>query len=145
MIESLLPDEVLALTLWGEARGESISGQVAIANVIINRFYKNMKKYKTIKDVCLEPFQFSCWNKDDPNYSKLMELADGIISHKINDASLKQCIAVSRCIIRDEFLDNTKKAVNYMTTSLFNSPNKPSWARNAKNIIIIGNHTFFTA
>ena len=59
------PDDVLgALTVLGEARGESFLGQCAIAHVILNR----MKRHAaSVADTVLAPWQFSCWNHADPN------------------------------------------------------------------------------
>lgn len=72
--------DILARTIYGEARGESISGQEAIASVILNRvaFAKRRGRYwwgNTIAGVCLAPWQFSCWNENDPN-RKIIERAD---------------------------------------------------------------------
>ena len=52
---------ILARTLCGEARGETLEGQTAIANVVLNRL-KNKKRYgDNIHHIVLRPFQFSCW------------------------------------------------------------------------------------
>ncbi len=67
---------ILAKTLYGEARGEGLSGLEAVANTIINRV--NTAKAKggrfwwgnDIISVCQKPYQFSCWNKKDPNRKK---------------------------------------------------------------------------
>lgn len=144
ILDQLLPDEVLALTIYGEARGESIEGQVAIANIIMNRFLSNTFKYKNnVGNVCLEKFQFSCWNDNDPNRAKLLSLANSLVIGDIKDTILRQCLAVARNIVGNHFVDNISGNKNYMTNNLFNSNKKPSWAINAKNIKVIGNHTFF--
>lgn len=65
----------LAQTLWGEARGEDDEGMKAVCCTIINRF--NSGKWfagKTIEDTCKMPYQYSCWNKSDPNRPKLLRL-----------------------------------------------------------------------
>lgn len=139
----LLPDEILALTLWGEGRGEPVEGQIAIANVINNRFSAMPTKYKNIGQVCLEPRQFSCWNSNDLNYPKLLEQAKRFIDNKISDRYLMQCLYIARGIINRSFLDNTNGAMNYVTKNLFNSPNRPIWAKNAIDIKEVGNHVFF--
>lgn len=144
MLETLdlLPDEILALTIYGEARGESIEGQIAVGNVIINRWRANPEKYKTVKDVCLEKLQFSCWNENDPNYPKLIELAD-LLSKNIIPDRIKQQLYIARGVMGMNFNDNTKGAKNYMTTKLFNSDKRPKWANVRTGEIVIGNHTFF--
>lgn len=142
-MENLLPDEVLALTIYGEARGESIEGQIAVANVVMNRWRGNLGKYKTVKEVCLEPYQFSCWNKNDPNHDKLLALAKEMEFDKPTNPALKQCLYIARGVMGYNFLDNTKGAKNYMTTELLNSEGSPKWAEVRKNEKVIGNHTFF--
>ena len=62
--------EVLARTLYGEARGEGLPGIEAVACVILNRvaFAKARGRYwwgNTVSQVCLKPGQFSCWNAGD--------------------------------------------------------------------------------
>ena len=70
--------DVLARTVWGEARGEGQAGMVAVANVVMNRvnFARaqlggNYWWGNTIMRVCQKPLQFSCWNQADPNLSQL--------------------------------------------------------------------------
>ncbi len=142
LIESLLPDEILALTIYGEARGETIEGQIAVANVIMNRWKGNSGKYKSVKEVCLEKNQFSCWNKDDPNRSKLEDLGDKLDKGQIPN-EIKQELYIARGVLGYNFYDNTKGSLYYMTTNLLNSDNRPKWANNRSNEIKIGNHTFF--
>lgn len=147
LTKGLLPDEVLALTLYGEARGESVDGQVAVANVIINRLRVQPGRYKSVIDVCLQDRQFSCWNDADPNYPKLIELALQISAGRIpSERAFIQCQYIARGVLNRIFADSTKGSLNYMTTDLFHSEKKPSWANDPKTKPLeIGNHTFFTA
>ena len=66
--------DILARTLWGEARGESLAGQIAVAWTIRNRVNDgNAKSWwgEGYVGVCQKPYQFSCWNKNDPNFAYL--------------------------------------------------------------------------
>lgn len=139
--------EILGLTIIGEARGEPIEGQVAVGSVIRNRLHNNPTKYKSYHDVCLEPKQFSCWNEDDPNRVILIEYAEYLINGDgvMTDPYLKQCMFVALGIRDWNIVDNTKGALNYMTTKLFESDKKPSWAKNARNIREFGRQIFFNA
>lgn len=65
------PVDVLARTIWAEDRGGGRTGMEAVAHVILNRVRLGGWWGNTIIEVCLHPWQFSCWNADDPNYSKL--------------------------------------------------------------------------
>ena len=63
-----LPDRVvLALTIWGESRGECVEGQIAVACVVRNRLKRAISTAPRWRDICLAPEQFSCFNEDDPN------------------------------------------------------------------------------
>ena len=66
--------EYMARTIWGEARGEDEQGKIAVGHVIKNRRDKQTWMGKTIKDVCLKKWQFSCWNENDPNREKILAL-----------------------------------------------------------------------
>jgi N-acetylmuramoyl-L-alanine amidase len=65
--------DVMARTVWGEARGEGIIGMQAVAHVIVNRMMVAQARNgywwgNNLLQVCQKPYQFSCWNKDDPNH-----------------------------------------------------------------------------
>lgn len=140
--ENLSDTETLVLTIYGEARGESIEGQIAVACVIRNRAGNS----KSIKEICLAPFQFSCWNKNDPNYPILMEIADKlIIGQKLTDPILRQCIWVAQGVINSDLLDITHGAEYYLTNQLIESGKLPSWALASKRIneSVIDHQTFF--
>lgn len=64
------PDDVLhAMLVWGEARGESREGKLAVAYVAVNRA---LKWERRLASVILRPWQFSCFNPNDPNREKLL-------------------------------------------------------------------------
>ena len=66
--------DILARTLWGEAWGESLAGQIAVAWTIRNRVNDGKDKSwwgEGYGGVCQKPYQFSCWNKSDPNFAYL--------------------------------------------------------------------------
>jgi N-acetylmuramoyl-L-alanine amidase len=69
--------DILARTIYGEARGEKIGGMEAVASVVINRVKRAEKKNgrywwgNSVRDVCLKKWQFSCWNVNDPNRKKI--------------------------------------------------------------------------
>lgn len=75
--------EAMAKTLHGEARGEPRDGKVAVAWVIRNRAERNNMPFfagallgqaGAVHRVCHAPWQFSCWNADDPNRAVLEAL-----------------------------------------------------------------------
>lgn len=64
--------DLLAWTLWGEARSETLAGQIAVAWTIRSRVNDGKAKSwwgEGYAGVCQKPYQFSCWNKNDPNFA----------------------------------------------------------------------------
>ena len=123
--------KIWALTIWGEARGEDLSGQHAVARVIYNRA---IKKNKSIKEVCLQRYQFSCWNPDDPNY-KLIANDSFDISTKGYWSAIDAVQLVIRVVGNE---DPTKGATHYCTNNVH-----PYWTNNKAPCVIIGNHKFY--
>lgn len=135
--------EIVGLTLVGEARNQPIEGIVAVGCVIRNRLHSNPNKYKNYQSVCLEPLQFSCWNDNDPNKILLDELKLKLASgQEITDIHLRQCFFVAKGIVDWSIIDNTHRALYYMTTKLLNT-NPPKWSLKRTNERIKGDHTFF--
>lgn len=127
--------EILAKTIYGEARGESVAGQEAVANVILNRVKMNLIKPmwwgKSVTDVCLKPKQFSCWNQDDPNYK--------ILRGDLSDNPIYQiCKRIAKRAIAGILKDNTNGATHYHT---FNC--HPLWAQHIVPCAQIGHHLFY--
>jgi spore germination cell wall hydrolase CwlJ-like protein len=132
--------EIVAKTIYGEARGEyyketgGLPSLIAVANVIHNRY--NISGEELIENVCIKPKQFSCWNHNDPNY----ELLRSNISKE--DPVYKLCLITAEKVVSGDWPDITKGATHYYSTSLNKSP---SWASGLKPTIKIGNHMFFRA
>lgn len=128
--------DVLARTIWGEARGESISGQEAIASVVMNRvaFSKRRGRYwwgNTVTDVCQAPWQFSCWNKTDPNYQKLIKVGT-------EDINFCMCRRIAERAVNGTLEDKTCGATHYHTRNCF-----PAWACDKKPCAEVGAHLFY--
>lgn len=121
--------EVLAKTIFGEARGENEEGQIAVACCVLNRF-KSKKWFsaKTIAGVCQKPWQFSCWNKNDPNAQKIA---------KLPYPTYKQYF---RIIEKAQEFDITNGATHYYAPALVKCP---EWAKGKTPCAEIGNHLFF--
>ena len=77
--------DILARTIYGEARGEGLEGMEAVALVVINRVKAkkwftgydliNGVKIPSVAQTCLKRAQFSCWNKNDANYPLLKKIS----------------------------------------------------------------------
>ncbi|NVK19345.1 MAG: cell wall hydrolase [Methylocystaceae bacterium] len=128
--------DTLARTLYGEARGEKVRGIEAVASVIINRVEKAIKRGgywwgNDVEKVCLRPWQFSCWNVNDPNREKILEI----------DASNKvfaTCLRIARRAVFGALKDPTDGATHYHRNGLL-----PAWARQQIPCTEIGHHVFY--
>lgn len=140
IIENLSEIEILALTIYGESRGEPIQGQIAVGCVIRNR---TEKRKKTYKEICLAPLQFSCWNTNDPNRVILLEIGEKLVVGQIvKNANFNQALWVAQGVYNDFLFDNTKGSDHYLTTKLRSEVGEHHWARKLNVTMIIGNHTF---
>ena len=140
--------DILARTIYGEARGEFIKppigiwpsvdsayvqGLVAVGNVVCNRLNRRSWYGRTISEVCLKPFQFSCWNANDPNRD--------IITRVTHSTPLFMlCSELATALIENCAQDWTHGADHYYASSL-RTP--PLWARHAQETVHIGRHRFF--
>lgn len=124
-------DVYLAKTIWGEARGEGLQGMQAVANVVMNRVNAASWYGASIKDVVLKPYQFSCWNANDPNRAKIDRLS-------IEDLAASGALNVARQVISGKLKDITGGATNYHATSV-----NPAWAAKMTKTVQIGNHVFY--
>lgn len=133
--------QVLARTVWGEARGEGNEGMEAVARVIVNRYkakkwftgyvIENGKKVPSIKETCLKKYQFSCWNKNDANYQKLLIIDE-------EDKSFAKCLKVAEAAVTGNLVDFINNATFYHTKSI-----KPNWALHHAPCFESGNHLFY--
>lgn len=130
---------VTAATLYGEARGEGLTGLLAVGCVIRNRVISPVRWWGTgWAGVCQAPWQFSCWNANDPNRAQLQDLVDdpprGL--HQTWDA----CVLAARAVMVELLPDITKGADHYCTKAV---AAKTAWAKGKTPVASIGNHLFF--
>lgn len=93
------PDQIMGLTIYGEARSESREGRVAVGTVILERVDKQGWMGKTIEEVCFMPYQFSCFLPGDPNRDMLKRTADNWNAYYRGSRPLMECYAVARGLI----------------------------------------------
>ncbi|HAM57568.1 MAG TPA: hypothetical protein DCQ64_20010 [Candidatus Rokubacteria bacterium] len=125
--DHLTDRDALALTVWAEARGESVNGRVAVACVIRNRM--RLRKLSA-KAVCLQPMQFSCWQTIDgqANHDVLKALVDAAAAGRpVTDPIIRECYWIADGVLAGDVRDNTKGADHYLTTRLLSSSRRPSW------------------
>lgn len=126
--------EIMARTIYGEARGESLPSRAAVGKVILNR-QKSPRWPHTIAEVCLQPYQFSCWNSKDPNRAKIIAVDE-------RDQVLCDCRKIAELSLSQYTTDLTEGANHYFTTALIGTDHQPSWYDPAKVTAQIGAHVF---
>lgn len=134
--EGISLSDILAMTIWGEARGTGTEGMEAVAHVIKNRAEANKPKLfgDGIKGVMLKPKQFSFWN--DTNPSILKKRIDRLAGK--DKLMWDQAKRIATQILSDDGHDPTKGAVYYHTTAI-----NPYWAKSLEPVAKIGGHIFY--
>lgn len=129
--------QILARTIYGEARGEyrhvlgGLAALIAVGNVVINRLNQKTWYGQTIQEVCQKPWQFSCWNVNDPNF-KLLQ------AELIMDPMFDICLKVAEGVIAKQWPDLTDGCDHYHVTTI-----KPKWAVGVAPKRQIGRHQFY--
>jgi len=129
--------QCLAQAIYHEARGESREGQLAVANVIINRAFS--KKYPS--SICGVVYQ----NADKGRYKCQFTFAcDGRPDEARERAAWKRSLKMAE----DAFYEYQKGArpgvvpdsvLYYHTTAV-----APRWSRTFRRVAAIGSHVFYT-
>lgn len=124
--------DTLARTIWGEARGEPVEGQEAVANVVMNRVAKRRKSWGlTVEAACRAPRQFSCWNPGGVNYPKLLKV-------DASNPGFSLCLDIARRAVNGDLPDRTRGSTHYHTHGV-----APDWSQGHTPAVVIANHRFF--
>ena len=139
-IEDLL---ITARTIYGEARGEPISGQLAVASVIKNRA-SEAQVYRrrtgkshplfgdgTLAGACQARWQFSCWNQSDPNRKKILAVG-------FNDPQFCKALSVAARVMGNLTTDKTHNSLHYHHHGI-----SPRWITGKQPVAKIGQHLFY--
>jgi len=120
--------DIAALTVAQEAAGESYEGKVGVAYVICNRANE---KNRSLSDICLQPYQFSCWLTDSVTRMNI---------DQIPDKTMAECFKSMLDAYYKLVPDPTHGADHYLNLAVCNPP--PSWYDPDAVTATIGNHTF---
>lgn len=147
----LTAPDVLALTMYGEARGDnrdgsSVEERIAVGCVVRNRLTKDPARFgHGFASVCWARLQFSCWNENDPNSAELWHqgriIASGI---RITDPILAETHWLARGIVDGVIRDNTDGATHYFAPrSMKPAGTRPNWAIGKTPCATVGTQLFF--
>ena len=132
--------DVVARTIYGEARGASAAGRQAVASVIRNRVNRPLTVFGTgWIGVCQAPNQFSCWNSGGNANQQANHAAT--LSAQVGDPAFDACVSVAASVIAGTLTDNTGGALYYYDHSI---AEPASWvAKGFVKTVTIGSLTFF--
>jgi N-acetylmuramoyl-L-alanine amidase len=111
--------QLLALCIWGEARGESVTGQLAVAHVVLNRAASPRWWGHDVRSVILKKWQFSYFNSRSPG--------PGLVQ-----------LAIAELAMGKLTLDPTLGATHYHAVGV-----TPDWTRLLRHVVDIGRHRFY--
>lgn len=138
----LSDSRLMALTIYGEARGEKYKGRVAVGSVILERVDHRNWDGKTVSEVCLMPYQFSCFLPDDPNFPALKLIARDWEGRMSQSRDLRECYSVAVMLLSGA-IPRTAEIAENQATQYKTIKCEAAWAKTMKKVATIGNHEFY--
>ncbi len=129
--------QLLALTMWGDARQDGPEAMRAVGHVVMNRIRSARHFGRNIKEVVWKRKAFSCWNPSDPNRAAMKSIKS-LPSDSLDKIRYKQAVKIARDIIGHADSDPTSGALFYHTKSI-----SPGWSLGAKPVVKLDNHVFY--
>ena len=126
----------LSIAIYFEARSESTAGQLAVAQVVINRVYSS-RWPDTIKGVVTQ----GKYHKDGLpvlNKCNFSFWCDGRTEEILSEKSWAKAIEISRIILSGKVIDITDGADHYELKS-----NSPWWSKKMLPTAYIDSHIFY--
>jgi spore germination cell wall hydrolase CwlJ-like protein len=121
----------LATAIYFESRGETYRGQVAVAQVVLNR----LKHPIYPKTICGVVFQ----NQSRRDACQFSFACDGIPEHVTDRKSWEQAEEIAEGTVRGNlYLTEVGKATHYHATYV-----RPKWAPRMSKVVKIGLHVFY--
>lgn len=115
--------QCLAKNIYMEARGETLEGQIAVAQVTMNRV-RSPQFRNTVCGVVYAPYQFS-WTIDKTKRVRNMK-------------AWQDAQKIAKAV-----LSNTVKLPNFNALYFHTHQVNPRWNRSKRIIAVIGNHIFY--
>ena len=124
-------------TIAGEARGEDPEVQAAVADVILERYHTNYRGMESLHQVCMDPWQFSCWNQDvhDGQQAYLSSLDSADPVYQTAERCLDNAIEVR---LRGHSITNRSR---HFHDSSIGFPS--AWGAPQEPALVLGSMTFY--
>lgn len=141
-VAELSERQCLATMIYGEARGEKETGQVAVAYSAVNR----TRGKKSLCKVVLAPKQYSIFN----NNPALRAAAQSLHlaprqRNSVDQESWAQAQRVAEMVVARAVPDPTMGATHYLAPKVMAAKNYvyPRWSRQYILVTVIDNHRFY--
>lgn len=129
--------EVLARTLWAEARNGGRVGMEAVAHVVLNRARHPRWWGDTVRAVCLARAQFSCWWVKDANHRAMLAATPATPGYA-------DAVAVAEAAVQGRLgADPTQGADHYYAPAGMPEGRPPRWADETKLTLVAHGHRFY--
>jgi spore germination cell wall hydrolase CwlJ-like protein len=131
-------DAIAVATIWKESRGEDYRGKLAVAYVLTHRMERS-RWPSTPGAVCLQPYQFSCWNTKDDNRTAFPVL---------DDQTMLDCFYAWKMAGLRNGMDPSKGADHYHSIELEDTEIARQWKMTVDELLqartaTIGRHHFY--
>lgn len=134
----------LATMVYGEARGETYKGKIAVAYSAINRKARNGTK--SLCDIVLAPKQYSIFNGN----SKLQKVATTFdiappTKNELEQAAWDESWQIAVGVMEKKYQDPVKGATHYVAWKAIKQLGyrTPKWALQYTEVGSVDNHTFY--
>lgn len=152
-IRAALTDrQALAVTIFGEAKGEPVAGKAAVGCVVRNRLAIPRRFGASYRAVCHQRAAFSCWWKFGglDNYLQVRGVAETFALGKPLPLAGAALIAfldadwIAERIISGEIRDVIAGATHYYNPAAMVPPGRvPDWAVGKTPAATVGRHLFY--
>ncbi len=122
------PEDLAALTIYLEARGESFAGKMAVAAVIRNRMKLKYHSDGTVRGTVLKRKQFQPWNRQQPH-----QVLNNFNKRRMQDSLLAwRLVQDGRNVVDGAVLFYNPRIAR-----------TPLWAKVGHRVATIGGHEFY--
>lgn len=122
-LDGLTDLEIFACTILGEAPPGSPLGAYSVAWAMKNRMLADVGQDSKpdwwgegIRGVCLAPWQFSCWNLDDPNRKRILSERDA------RSEAFIRALGIATAVYQYLITDPTAGATHYYNPRIVKEP-----------------------
>jgi cell wall hydrolase len=126
------PIDVLARTIFGEARGDGAAGMEAVASVVLNRVKIGGWWGGDVIGVCLAKDQLDCW-MPGPDLPAVQEADE-------SDPVFQTALDIAGEAVAGTLADTVNGATSYKVTTL---PWPHDWGPEVPPVAVVGHQSFY--